>query len=661
MGIIKTSSTPRSSRSTRENRLRRGLQPRRKLTPKTRQGALFASLNHDVRTPMNGIIGMLNLLLDSGLTARQKALAQAASDSASQLFALLRDALELSLAETGLAPGRSIPFDLCRQLDLAVQAQALVGRARGVTVQAHYSGSGHAIVKGEPLTIEQVLGSVIDAAMAADRYRRIDVDIDLQETATGQCCLAVRVRGAEPRSGAADNAAGRQLLQHERGLRMALTLHLLAGLDGQANVESHPGQSDRFWFKVDFPLEASPLRALRVLFVEADADLRSDRLALLGAHGVRAEGFETANAALGALTHAAGSGDPFRIVMLDERMQGMDGEDTGRIIAGDPSYHASQLIMLSPEAAAQDGDPASAAQLAEAGFAAWLRRPFSTPALLSTLAQLATPVAPGARRPFLTNVNGVPQPGATAVLPFAGHRVLAVDDHDINLQVIQIMLQNLGCSVETATDGRQALALHRQQPFDLIFMDCLMPELDGYQASRAIRQAEGAARHTPIVALTAATLQEEQAACLAAGMDDVITKPVHAEHIRAALVRWLRPAPADALDSVRDLFGNDFIELATLFQSDSPKRLLGLQRAVAARDAQAVAKVAHTLAGSTISIGATGLSALCLELEALCKGGSLEGAAARLAAIEGEYDRIDERLRAMVRGMARQARDGDKN
>lgn len=242
---------------------------------------------------------------------------------------------------------------------------------------------------------------------------------------------------------------------------------------------------------------------------------------------------------------------------------------------------------------------------------------------------------------------------------FAGHRILVVDDNIVNRMVAVYMLQKLGCATQVAADGWQAVAMHATEVYDLILMDCQMPELDGYQATARIRAQEPALLRTPIVALTAHTLDGEREKCLAAGMDDFLPKPIRQIVLRDMLLRWLRAAPVvsgascvaageDELDAVQEMFGTDFAELAGLFETDSPKRIAALRTAARERDTEAVARVAHALSGSSASMGANGLAALCQALELQMKSGWPERLESRIDAIVSEYARIETRLRAMV-------------
>lgn len=249
--------------------------------------------------------------------------------------------------------------------------------------------------------------------------------------------------------------------------------------------------------------------------------------------------------------------------------------------------------------------------------------------------------------------------------PFAGQRILVVEDNIVNRTVVSHMLQRLGCEVEFAIDGRQAVAMAAARAVDLILMDCQMPELDGYQATEQIRDREAthATLHarTPIVALTAYALAGEREKCLAAGMDDFMPKPIRPDVLRDMLGRWLRPpsgndktahaqtaVEADDLDEIQEMFGADFPELAGLYTVDSPKRIDALRAAACERDAVVLAMVAHALSGSSASMGASGLAAMCQSLELQTKASWPDQLDAKIDAIALEYTRIESRLGEMV-------------
>ena len=249
--------------------------------------------------------------------------------------------------------------------------------------------------------------------------------------------------------------------------------------------------------------------------------------------------------------------------------------------------------------------------------------------------------------------------GEVAEADFTGRRILVADDNPVNQQVAQRMLEKLGCRVDIAADGRQTLAMHEVHPYDLILMDCQMPVMDGREATARLRMLEGATKRTPVVALTASATQQERVRCLAAGMDDFLAKPVRPRALAAILSKWLAQAASkpvaeesdckDELEQMCEIFGANFAELASLYQADSPTRITKLRAAGSAGDSATVARIAHALSGSSASIGATGLSALCKKLEQRAKTGALENIEQRLAVIETEYSRICSRMQSLIK------------
>lgn len=244
-----------------------------------------------------------------------------------------------------------------------------------------------------------------------------------------------------------------------------------------------------------------------------------------------------------------------------------------------------------------------------------------------------------------------------ASLKFAGYRILVAEDNPVNQQVAIRMLAKLGCRADVAANGREAVLMHGKEAYHLVLMDCEMPELDGYQTTAQIRAMETGRRRTPIIALTSHSTQSEQEKCLAAGMDDFITKPVQPQLLEKVMERWLQsaavqpafaePGKNDELEEVQALFGTAFAELVALYQTDCPKRISLLHQAGAAGDSVQIAKVAHAFSGSCASIGATRLATLCKELELHAREGMPTGFGQKLSIIEAEYNRISAKLQAL--------------
>jgi CheY-like chemotaxis protein len=386
----------------------------------------------------------------------------------------------------------------------------------------------------------------------------------------------------------------------------------------------------------------------RGLLVSEDAASWQPALLPLARHGIQLDVFDSAIPALAAVASAGTAPPPYRVIMLGRQVQGMDATVLASAIKANPAYRETLFVLL------DDTNTASSSRQVHDGFAASLCRAAQPTSIESSLVPLFSGAAQQSSTPGSAGKDNV------SPLPFSGCDVLVADDNPVNRQVAARMLEKLGCAYALADNGEQAVEMHAANPFDLVLMDCEMPVLDGLQATMRIRESEAPGRRTPIVALTAAAGRDEQEQCIAAGMDDFLSKPIRPQTLHDLLVRWLpqravaatAPLAAtckDELESVREMFGADFGELAALYQNDGPPRLAAIREAFAAGDCARVAKVTHALAGSSASIGATGLSALCKEVETAAKAGSLDAFEQRMTAIETEYARICSKLQSLLK------------
>jgi CheY-like chemotaxis protein len=343
-------------------------------------------------------------------------------------------------------------------------------------------------------------------------------------------------------------------------------------------------------------------------------------------------------------------------------MPGMDGLELARAIKADPALAATKLVMLASISPGERGANEAAWQ---AGIDACLTKPVRHSQLYKSLARVLT--GSGGQRTPTTDVAARGRSGASgAQRPDQGRgRVLVVEDNAVNQRVAVRMLETRGYRADAVANGREAVETLAHVPYDLVLMDCQMPEMDGYAATTEIRQRERAqgttARRTPIIAMTAHALEGDAEKCLAAGMDDYISKPVTVQRLAAVLARWRPPtgpgAPdevmdASALAALQDLQGAGrpdlLAEVLAVYLRDTPPRLAALHEALAHKDAEALQRAAHRLKGSSSQIGAVQIVRLCTDLEHQARIADLTGAPETLRRLDEAFDRLRAHLQALA-------------
>lgn len=586
---------------------------------------LLAATNHDIRTAMNGIAGMLELLADSDLSNAQKTWAATAQRSLDALLALIDPIVDLSLIASGQFSRRLTPFELRHEIQTIVAAKTSHAPDKDVLIVADYPPP--TLLLGDPACIRHIVGGMLDSAIMLSSKGAIGVHILLSPAGSNAWRVRITVDVAE----LADLTAN---ATNATAALCASLARLMGGTFAMDRTERNASA----WFEVELPCAPAPLTGVCALLVVDQPARRETLSALLARHGmhvdVRASAVEVPNS----LALSAEQGKPYRIAMIDRQMQGMDSALTGVSTLAGQKQSGLMMVLL-------DDSKCPTAPLPQ-GFAASIPT-LSDDDFVSALIQL-----------FLHDqtIASVSPPSARS---HGSARILVADDNPLNQEVAARLLEKLGCTVEIACNGQQATDMHCATPYDLILMDCEMPILDGYQATRGIRMSEGADRHTPIIALTACTTPADRENCANAGMDDFIAKPIRMPILEQTLTRWLRPFPglpavaapaacSDELEAVCNMFGADFAELAMLYQRDAVPRIQAMRAASASGDNARVASIAHAFSGSSVSIGASGLAILCKELEAAAKAGMLDDVDKRVLAIESEYKRICNRLQCML-------------
>ncbi|MDI3326472.1 PAS domain-containing protein [Pontibacterium granulatum] len=665
----------------------------------------LANMSHEIRTPMNGVIGMSELLGNTMLSTQQREYLGMIQQSADTLLRLLNDILDFSKIEAGKLELEEIEFNLRDTLGDTLQALAVRASEKGLELVGHIPPEVPDALVGDPGRLRQIIVNLVGNAIKFTEQGEILVEVRTQAVTAEEVSLLFSVSdtgiGIPPEQqkhifdsfSQVDSSISRRF--GGTGLGLAISTQLVDMMGGEMSLDSTAGVGTAFHFTLvlkrqqdvsaEPPRDLSALHELPVLIVDDNKTNRHILEEILLNWAMKPDTAASGAEALDKLEQARTAGKPYHLMLLDMMMPGMDGFEVARQLRADPRFAEMAIIMLSSV-----GQSEKMVSLQDRGIARCLTKPVKQSNLLDVILSLKGLITQPEQ---VAATDAVSTPGAAAL------HVLLAEDGLINQKVATKLLEQRGYTVVIASNGKEAVERYTRENFDLVLMDVQMPEMDGFQATQRIREMEAdSASHLPIIAMTANAMKGDREQCLNAGMDDYIPKPIRSQQFYDTIEQVVKaaaseasqpatgatqvaslqktsveearskgiesketqakekvvetvPAPLEVFDpdgALEQVAGDMGVleDLVTLFYDECPKLMTEIQTTLAAGDAVALRRAAHTLKGSAAVFAAKRTVNTALQLELIARDGKLESASDILETLEADVEQLKQALQS---------------